>query len=79
MQLSKALKGHSRRMLFITRLQEEEKKAGCIAQSKGQAYAYKDKVKTAMEALREPVDELEMLVDKEVWPYPTYADLMFEV
>lgn len=24
-------------------------------------------------------DELEMLVDKEVWPYPTYADLMFEV
>ncbi len=63
----------------MTRLQEEEKKAGCIAQSKGQAYAYKDKVKTAMEALREPVDELEMLVDKEVWPYPTYADLMFEV
>ncbi len=63
----------------LTRLQEEEKKAGCIAQSKGQAYAYKDKVKTAMEALREPVDELEMLVDKEVWPYPTYADLMFEV
>ena len=40
---------------------------------------YKDEVKEAMEALRRPVDELEMLVDKEVWPYPTYADLMFEV
>ena len=63
----------------LTVLQEEENKAGCIADSKGQAFAYKDKVKAAMEALRIPVDELEMLVDKEVWPYPTYGDLMFEV
>lgn len=63
----------------LTILQEEENKAGCIADSKGQAFAYKDKVKAAMEALRIPVDELEMLVDKEVWPYPTYGDLMFEV
>ena len=33
----------------------------------------------AMEALREPVDELEMLVDKEMWPMPSYGDLIFEV
>ena len=32
-----------------------------------------------MAALREPVDELELLVDKDYWPVPTYGDLMFEV
>ena len=32
-----------------------------------------------MEALRAPIDELEMLVDKALWPVPTYGDLLFEV
>lgn len=33
----------------------------------------------AMKALRSPVDRLEMIVDKEVWPMPSYGDLIFEV
>ena len=33
----------------------------------------------AMEALRCPVDELEMIVDKEMWPMPSYGDMIFEV
>jgi glutamine synthetase len=33
----------------------------------------------AMEALRAPVDELEMIVDKQAWPMPSYGDLLFEV
>ena len=33
----------------------------------------------AMEALRRPVDRLEMLVDKEMWPMPSYGDLLFEM
>lgn len=44
-----------------------------------QAYFYKDHVKVCMDKLRKPADELEMLVDKKVWPIPTYADLIFEV
>ncbi|MEY8516659.1 glutamine synthetase III [Lachnospiraceae bacterium 29-84] len=44
-----------------------------------QAVYYRDKVKTAMEALRAPVDHLEMIVDKEMWPMPSYGDLIFEV
>ena len=27
----------------------------------------------------ESADELEQLVDKKYWPFPTYADLLFEV
>ena len=33
----------------------------------------------AMENLRAPVDKLEMIVDKEAWPMPSYGDLLFEV
>ncbi len=32
-----------------------------------------------MDALRTPIDELEMIVDKEIWPVPTYGELTFEV
>ena len=32
-----------------------------------------------MQALREPVDALEMIVNKEMWPMPSYGDLLFEV
>ena len=63
----------------LVKLQEAEAKASAMGEGREQAFAYKDEVKSAMEALRAPVDALEMMVDKEVWPYPTYADLMFEV
>ena len=38
----------------------------------------REKVVPAMEDLRTPVDELEMIVDKEMWPMPSYGDLIFE-
>lgn len=47
--------------------------------NKEKAFAYKDEVMPAMAALRMPVDKLEMLVDKEAWPMPSYGDLIFEV
>ena len=33
----------------------------------------------AMEEFRKPIDELEMIVDKDLWPMPSYGDLLFEV
>lgn len=33
----------------------------------------------AMERLRSPIDSLEMMVDKDLWPMPSYGDLIFEV
>ena len=38
-----------------------------------------DTVVPAMKALRDPIDRLEMIVDKDLWPVPTYGDLVFEV
>ena len=44
-----------------------------------QAHVYHEKVVPAMAALRAPADKLEMIVDKDLWPFPSYGDLMFEV
>ena len=44
-----------------------------------QANFYHSDVVPAMAALRAPVDKLEMIVDKEAWPMPSYGDLIFEV
>ena len=50
-------------------------------QEEGEAQAkyFKDMVFPAMAELRAPIDELEVMVDKEAWPVPTYGDLLFEV
>ncbi len=59
-------------------LKTVENKARKITDARKLAYFYKDKVRPAMDALRDPADKLEMLVDKKDWPFPTYADLLFE-
>ena len=63
----------------VSHLEEEEKFAFNMSRGKEQAFCYHDKVMTAMNELRRPADELEKLVDKSYWPFPTYADLLFEV
>lgn len=60
-------------------LKDVEAKASAISDAKEQAFYYKDTVKEAMQALRTPIDQLEMIVDSTVWPIPTYGELMFEV
>lgn len=44
-----------------------------------QARFFYEHVTPAMQNLRTPVDQLEMIVDKEMWPMPSYGDLLFEV
>ena len=39
----------------------------------------RDEIVPAMRALRTPIDQLELIVDKAICPVPTYGDLMFEV
>ncbi|MCF2541788.1 MAG: glutamine synthetase III [Oliverpabstia intestinalis] len=60
-------------------LKEKTEAASLIENNERQARYYHDEVNTAMEALRKPIDQLEMIVDKEMWPMPSYGDLMFEV
>ena len=53
--------------------------AAAMEEGEDQARFYHFDVVPAMEALRTPVDTLEMIVDKEAWPMPSYGDLVFEV
>ncbi len=63
----------------LDELTRAENKARQITGAKEKAYFYKDTVRGVMDELRAPADELEMIVDKELWPIPTYGELMFEV
>mgnify|MGYP004453281381 CR=1 FL=1 len=63
----------------LAKLTDVQAKGAAMPDGKEQAEYYRDVVKTAMDELRAPVDKLEMIVDKEIWPLPSYGDLMFEV
>ena len=63
----------------LNRLETVTAQASAMKDVKAQAFFYKDSVKSAMDELRAPVDQLEMMVDKEMWPVPTYGELTFEV
>lgn len=60
-------------------LQDVTTKAAEMEEGREQAVYCRDMVKTAMDGLRMPIDKLEMLVDKSMWPMPSYGDLIFEV
>ena len=63
----------------LSKLTDATETAQKMEQGQAQAEYYRDEVTTAMEALRAPIDQLEMIVDKELWPMPSYGDLLFEV
>ena len=63
----------------LDKLVRVENVAVAMTAGKDQALYYHNKVCVAMENLRKPVDKLEMLVDKDMWPMPSYGDLIFEV
>ena len=63
----------------LAALSDITEKCAAMSEGKAQAHAYHDEVVPAMAALRAPADKLEMIVDKELWPFPSYGDLMFEV
>ena len=63
----------------MNRLSKVVAKVPEIPEVRERAVYCKDEVCKAMTELRTPVDELEMLVDKEMWPMPSYGDLIFEV
>lgn len=63
----------------LANLTDITEKCAVMGGGRDQAVAYHEEVVPAMTALRTPVDKLEMLVDKELWPMPSYGDLIFEV
>ena len=61
----------------IEALEKTVAKAGKMGDTTRQAEDYKDNVIPAMQAVRESADELETIVDADIWPLPTYAEMLF--
>ena len=63
----------------VTTLEGAVAKAQETADAVKQAEAYRDKVVAGMVALRADVDAMEQIVPRDMWPVPTYTDLLFKL
>lgn len=63
----------------LEKLEAATTKAQGIADTVKKAEAYRDRVATAMRNLRTDIDALEMIVPNDMWPVPTYAELLFKL
>lgn len=63
----------------LTELEEDIDKVAEKEIGREQAYYFMETIVPDMNNLRRPVDELEMIMDKSMWPMPSYGDLLFEV
>ncbi|MHC5159679.1 MAG: glutamine synthetase III family protein, partial [Planctomycetota bacterium] len=61
----------------IESLEASVAKAQSVAKPNTQARAYRDTVVPAMGTVREAADALETIVDADLWPLPSYAEMLF--
>lgn len=61
------------------KLEQAVLKAKEISETQELSMYYKDAVFAAMSELRITVDELETMVPADMWPYPSYGDMLFSV
>ena len=61
----------------VKKLEKDTGKAGEIAGVSKQAEYYREVVIKAMSKVRQAADQLEAIVDAELWPLPTYAEMLF--
>lgn len=75
-QVSKILESASEK---VSKLEAEVEKARTIEDVYKHAKAFREKVFTTMNELRGDIDLLETIVPRDLWPVPTYADLLFKL
>jgi glutamine synthetase len=63
----------------VDKLEEEARKARAIAKVEKQTAAFRDKVMPTMVDLRGDIDQLEELLPADLWPVPTYSELLFKL
>ncbi len=71
----------SKHVNAVTRMTDEmieaRKKANVITDYRSKAIAYHDTVVPLLDDIREHIDELELMVDNQMWPLPKYRELLF--
>ena len=64
---------------LVSELVERRKVANRIACEREKAIAYHDTVAPMLEEIRTHIDQLELVVDNELWTLPKYRELLFIV
>lgn len=71
----------SKHVNAVTRMTDEmieaRKKANVITDLRSKAITYHDTVVPFLDDIREHIDELELMVDNQMWPLPKYRELLF--
>lgn len=62
---------------LVSRLVESRKVANRMEDERERAVAYHDEVAPVMEEIRRHIDELELMVDDQLWTLPKYRELLF--
>ena len=61
----------------VQEMVEARKKANRIEDLREKAIAYHDNVLPFLDSVRHNIDELELMVDNQMWPLPKYRELLF--
>jgi len=62
---------------MVDEMIEARKKANRITDSRERAIAYHDTVAPYLDEIRKHIDDLELMVDNQIWPLPKYRELLF--
>ncbi len=61
----------------VEQMIDNRRVANRIESGREKAIAYHDTVAPLMEKIRKSIDDLELMVDNEIWPLPKYRELLF--
>lgn len=64
---------------LITELKEKLDKCAAIEDHREEGLAYRKNIVPMLDALRETIDTLEVLLPEDVYPFPSYTDLWFRI
>lgn len=62
---------------MVDEMIEARKKANRIPDTRSKAIEYHDKVAPYLNEIRSHIDDLELMVDNQMWPLPKYRELLF--
>lgn len=62
---------------LVDEMVEARKKANRISEYREKAIAYHDTVAPYLDEIRQHIDDLELMVDNQIWPLPKYRELLF--
>lgn len=78
LRLIKRISGHLNAVnSMVFEMVEARKKANKITDQREKALAYHDTVVPYLDKIRDHLDDLELMVDNQMWPLPKYRELLF--